>query len=443
MDEAGGADGGGGAAVADTGAGGGESTALATTGDTAITTTGDEGGGEGEGEGELITGEPFRALENGRPSKATSTALQAIHKTHPQLARQIPRDMAVAARLRSEFPGSNPFDAIRAMQRTLKQLGGEEGIAQIRASLADMEEMDLLYSGGDPRMLDKMTQTPEGKAAFTKLAPHAFSLYEKLAPNAFTKYMASVILGDIIGQRVDMTMQRLAELTPRELTGTDGAKMPNPAVAELTKLDGYLKRLQKFEELPSEVTETKTDPAAADLDRQRKELDQEKRGLVLQGWRQAADSEKVSIFNRAWTAETKGKKISPVDKEDIQARFWTRLPIALRQIPGFNDNLKEFFENDDKDGYLRYLQSLHAQKIPTILRAEIQRRYGAPNGTQTQRTETTTTTTNGVLRPPLDAGFKRIGAQPAPNDINMKLTDTSMFKRKQAVLKDGRKVQWG
>src|ERR1700688_2127405 len=120
MDEAGGADGGGGAAVADTGATGADtSTALTTTTGTEVSTTSDEGA---EGEGDLITSEPFRALENGRPSKATSTALQAIHKTHPQLARQIPRDMAVAARLRSEFPGVNPFDAIRSMQRTLKQL---------------------------------------------------------------------------------------------------------------------------------------------------------------------------------------------------------------------------------------------------------------------------------------------------------------------------------
>ena len=432
MDEAGAADGGG--APADTGA---DSTALTTTGDTSVALSDAEPLDSGDPTETDLTTTEQPALENGRPAKSTSVALQSIAKTHPQLARQIPRDIAVAARLRSEFPGTNPFDAIKTLQRRLKQLGGEEGIQTMQAALKDIEELDALYAKGDPRMLEKMTETPEGQASFVKLAPHTMNKWEQLAPKAFTRYLAGVINGDLIGQRVDMTIQRIAEMTPKEIAGPDGTKIPNPVLAELAKLQAYFTRLAEFEKLQPEAVSA---PAADTIDplaAERTKLAQREARLKAQDWKTTADRSRDELFTEVWKKETKGLKISAVDQEDIIARFGLRLPKALEAIPGFSNDIKELFENDDREGYLRYLKGKYAETIPRMLRVEIQRRYKPANGTPTQRTETTTTAPKAV-----DPGFKRVTAMPGSNEIDMRLTTREMFKSGKAILKNGSRVQW-
>ena len=431
MDEAGDTGGGG----VDTG--GGESTALITTGDADIATTDTDTTDDTTGT-ELATQETEAPFVNGRPSKATSTALQTISKTHPQLARQIPRDIAVAARLRSQFPGQNPFDAIKALERRIKDLGGEEGIREMQATVQDVRELDALYAKSDPRMFDRMTETPEGKASFIQLAPHAIALFEKLAPKAFTKYMAGVINGDLIGNRVDMTIQRIAEMTPKELAGADGAKVANPVVAELAKLQAYFTRLGEMEKLAPEVIEVKANTEDQDLVRQRQELAREKAEIKAQNWKSSADSAKNRIYTDAWEKESKGKKISAVDREDIQARIAARLPLALKQIPGFSDTLKGFFEADDKDGYLRYLNGKHAEHIPRITKAEIQRRYGTSATTATPKDKTETTTADTKV----DQGFRLVNAVPEANTVDTRRTTRDMISKNQAILKSGQKVQW-
>lgn len=430
MDEAG--DTGGGGAAADTGT---ESTALTTTTDTSLATV-DEPTTELTEESTELTTTEEAPLENGRPSKSTSVALQSIAKTHPQLARQIPRDIAVAARLRAKYPGQNPFDAIATMEKRLKQLGGEEGIASMQAAVRDIEELDALYAKGDPRMLEKMTDTPEGQAAFVKLAPHTLNKWQELAPKSFSKHFARMIVDDLVNQRIGITVQNIAQLTPREVTAADGNKIANPVLAELAKIEAYFQRLTGLEEQAPEVIATpatEKDPLAAD----RAQIAKDKAEIKAQNWKGTADRGRDELFTKEWKDQTKGLKISAVDQEDILARFQLHLPKALEKIPEFNATLQKFFENDDRDGYLRYLKVKYAETVPRVLRAEIQRRYKPANGTQTQRTEAVTTTAKTP-----DPGFKRVASQPTANEINVKLTSTEMFRSGKAILKTGARVQW-
>lgn len=438
MDEAGDAGGGGGIAAVDTGAvdTGTTETALTVTGDTSLATTEEAEGAEST---ELTTttgNEPL--LENGRPSKTTSAALATLKTTNPALAKAVPRALAIEARLRAEFPGQNPFDAIRGMQRTMKSIGGEKGLSQIRASLAEMEEMDLLYAGSDPRMLEKMTDSPEGKNAFIRLMPHAFAKLQSLAPNAFSAYFAKTFLNHIVNKRFDVSLARLAEVTPKELMGSDGkTPVPNPAVKFIEQIDNFMQELMTLEKLPSEAPAPTVDPRQAELDTRQAELDRKSKEMELQGWRSSADSTKSRLFDNAWTDLTKGRKISAVDKEDIQSRFWTRLPIAMGQIPGFSNSLKEYYEANDKDGYLRYLQSQHTALIPKVLRAEINRRYGTPAKAVAPGAQAVT-----AAKVTPEPGFKRVAQRPEMNSVNMRVTNTDMWRKGQAVLKDGTKVQW-
>lgn len=465
MDESGG-DAGGDAGGGDTGgAGGSTETALATT-DTTEESTALTIQDPAEVSTEETDLEPYQPLRDGKPSRTTAAAIALIKQSHPQVAKAIPRALAMEARIRSMVPqGVNPFDEFKRLQRVEKDLGGQRGIADIRKELAEIEELDQLYARSDPRMLDIMTSTPDGERAFSKMAPFIpgklkklpggpaaiismapaiYDLHRELAPNSYNRYMASMIRSDMrngtvnIGGRdmvVDLEVQfrRLASLIPSD------SEIGKQA---LTLVQAYMDRLMDLSSLTPEAmpaeTNTGTDTGREELTRERQELANEKRAIVLQGWKNASDQAKDKLFQSAWAELSKGKKISPVDREDIEARFWLRLPKAMAQVPGFDQSLKEFWESDDRDGYLRYLQGLHAQQVPRVLKAEIVRRFPQAAGTQAAVTQVTPGTQRGAL----DSGFKRVASAPVMNSVNMRVTSTEMWKQGKAVLKDGSKVQW-
>lgn len=462
MDESGG-DAGGDTGGGDTGggggtggnAGGGTETALATTDTGAEESTALTVQDPAEVSTDETDLEPYQPLRDGKPSRTTAAAIALIKQSHPQVAKAIPRALAMEARIRSMVPqGVNPFDEFKRLQRVEKDLGGQRGIADIRKELAEIEELDQLYARSDPRMLDIMTSTPDGERAFSKMAPFIpgklkklpggpaaiismapaiYDLHRELAPRSYNRYMSSTILGDLMHADVDLHFRRLASLIPAD--NEIGKQSVAAIQAYMDRLNGLTKL--EPEAMPAE-TNTGTDTGREELTRERQELANEKRAMVLQGWKNASDQAKDKLFQSAWAELSKGKKISPVDREDIEARFWLRLPKAMAQVPGFDQSLKEFWESEDRDGYLRYLQGLHAQHVPRVLKAEIVRRFPQAAGTQAAVTQATPGTQRGAL----DSGFKRVASAPVMNSVNVRLTSTDMWKQGKAVLKSGEKVQW-
>jgi hypothetical protein len=453
----------------DTGGGGGAETALATTTETALTTTADvQTTDDTTDETTDLVTQPDRVLENGRPSKSTSAALQTLKATHPELARQVPRALGIVSRLNGEFPGQNPFDGIKSQKRALTMLAGRywnspdpgdpqhrTGVQQVLDQLADMEKLDLLYASGNPQMLDQMTETPEARISFTKIAPHvidklsnmpegkaalakiapkAWALYQSIAPNAYNSYMAATIAADMLAKDIDVHIKRLVSLIPAD---------NEIGKASAAAIDAYFKRLDTLKNLTPEVvpdvTDTGKDPRQEEFDRREQAALKKEQEITAREWKSSADSAKNRIAQQAWATETKGRRIDAVAKEDIEARIASRLPLALKGEPGFSEALEDFWKAGDRDGYLRYLQSMHAKHLPRIIRAEIQRRF--PSGATA--TTTTRTTPAAQTRTAPEAGFKRVNAMPHMNTVNSRATNADMWKKKQAVLKDGTKVSWG
>lgn len=454
MDEAGDT-GGGGALIdswpVDTGS---ESTALTVAEPTEIATTDEPEGAEGT---DLATIEDQPLTERGKPSRTTSEALKGLMKTHPNLAKQIPRDMAVANRLRSMFPGQNPFEAVNAALKRIKLLGGESGIQDIQKELRDIQELDDLYAKSDPRMLDRMTDTPEGKAAFQKLAVHvinklaelpgsenavmelapkAWDMYSQVAPKGWSKYIATTVLADMLEKGLEEHLIRVSSLIPAD---------NEVGVAALKGVQGYLDHLKALRaqsaEVPTRVTPTK-DPRDDEYRQREENLAKKEREAELGTWKKSADGDMNSIFQTEWAKQTKGRKISAVDGEDIRARIALRVPKALAATAGYEDQRKSYVEATDKTGYLTYMRSLAAKHIPLVVAAELRRKYGAPAVTMAKADTPAAAAT--TARTPPAQGFKRVAVKPEYNTIHRGLggTTAEMFNKKMAVLKDGTKVSW-
>ncbi len=110
----------------------------------------------------------------------------------------------------------------------------------------------------------------------------------------------------------------------------------------------------------------------------------------------------------------------------------------MKGLPKFNENLEKYFKSNQRDGFVRYIESAYKDAVPRALRAAIQQAgvvaKAAPNNGTQQRTAP------GQQKPA--AGFTFVNAKPSMALVNNRLTTPDMWLQRQAILKDGRKVTW-
>lgn len=422
--------------MADTGIGDPGGGALATVDTTAVDTTPSTSSESTGTESTALATTTDSQVETTQQAPVTiSSALAPIKTAHPQVYKKIHAAVGGMQRLQSEFPGQEPFKALSTLKQMGKQVQKLGGIELISQQIAEMEQLDLFYSDGDPRMLQHMTRTPEGKADFVKLAPHAFSLYQKLAPNGFSSYIARTMLDDIIGQRVDMIFARLAESIPQENTIAHG---------ELAKFSAYIKRLQDYEKLPPEQLTPAIDPRQEELDRKQADIEKKEKDMEISGWKASANAEKARIIAAAWDRATKGLKISPEERQDILTLVRTdvvgyggTLGGTIGRIPGFLENTSAFIESGDRDGYLRYLQGVHQEHFPKAIEKQVRKRYPTARGAAPAISGTVQT----AARPAAEPGWKMLPKAPAAHELRHD-PGMVMFKQNKGIMRDGTKVQW-
>lgn len=375
----------------------------------------------------------FRAVERGRPTESTSAALKLLKAEHPEhaaLTAYIPRALARDSKLASMFPGQNPFKAIEAMQKELKALGGAKGIAEIRTELADVEENDLLYANGDPKLLAKMTATPAAKAAFMKMVPHAFRLFESLAPNAYTAYMAKTFVGHMMGQDFDLHMRRLASMIPAENAD---------AVSELTQVQKFISDLQGMTKLQPEDLDVKP-PATAANDTERAE----RLELQRENWRTARDADMNRIYTEEWGKQAEGRTITPRQKLNIESQFKTRLNAGRRSISDYRNTIDGFEASRDRNGFLQLHRDYFTQNIGRMLAHEIREELGAAPAKRPAASDTTATGARPAVAVAPTPGWRKVAASPEYEAMKRGPGGTTleMMKEHKAILKDGTKVTW-
>ncbi len=460
MDEAGGADGGGGLAVSDGGGGlsGGDSTGMELVpsdgGD--VTTTGDGGGEVTPADGGQSR---LQLFEKGRPSKALSDALAPVRGLQQQVYRAIgtaQRLASTTAALAREFPklaGPNPFATIENIRRELRGLASLGGLDIVRKELADMETVDLLFSKADPALFDRMTELPEGQTSLVKLMPAAQSKWQRLAPLGWAAYHASVMLNHMSSRRkialqdgrqldvkFDSDLSELARYIPKEITvqGADGkpATIANPAVAYLEKLQMFVNELMAIEGQKTEAQAAPAaDPGRQELDRERAEIQKEKDRIEAQKWSGRVNGYAQTLYGTTIAAETKGRKVDDAAKENIRALVDIHLAKALKAEPGYQDQIRGFFDSRDGEGYVRYFKGLYDKHIPRLVKKYVRDLAGTKPG------PAAAAGVAAAVAKPVEQGWKR-GARPEFSEVDHRKTTSDMYARGQAILKNGERRQF-
>lgn len=462
---------------ADGGDGAGGGSAVATV-ETSLA-TGSDGGDHGGEETALTTTDGTGTQGDGTVARKGSPARDVLRAhADPQVQKYWDTsNRAIAFRndIGKMFPGGNPKTAIESLHRDMVGLAGRNwntpdpqdptrrtGLQQVRDRLAEIEEIDLMFYGGNPQLLDGMTSDDEGKAAFAKLAPHMLSKWREIAPNAYSAMFARQILADLKSAQLSNEKGEVVDEAdiPRRIhrislaLGKDGAPSEfdlKMARNELAYVAAYLYQLTATTNLAPEVFAKPGDAADSKLaERERKLAEREAQSRNAE-WSHSRQITANQLTTKTWNQLTKGHKVSADDQEECIALFQRRFDAKIKvHEPHADDSRRGYIESQDRDGYLAYENYLMTTYGVPALKEQVSRMLAKmqPAKPGQQRTEEPAAPGQAQTERP-SPGFFKLSARPPLHVINNDGRTKEMIMAKQARLRipweghaAGKKVCW-
>jgi hypothetical protein len=422
--------------------------------DIEATETDAEAGGEVQATGETSTepGKQFRAVQNGKLDATARAAIDKLKAENPQLGKAIERALFAEDRLRRELPTG--FKEVAQIRQTITDLAGDAGLDGVVSEVNGYRDFDSKLFSGDPSVLDLITEAPGGMDALAKLMPNAVERIAKANPEAFCKfaeetaerylkvhregyaaYIANVMLADM--SRFEYAKDQFTSVPSLIERLTDAIPPENAKAAQLLQLlSAYMQRIigiagNRTAPPKAEAANSGADPRAA-------ELDTREQALRRREWRSETDAQHTSVFNEEW------KRLAGAVKEKdaplVRRLYGLHLQEKLRAKADYNPNMERYFRAKDREGFLRTHMAAFKEAVPLAIRSAM-----AEAGIGARKAATTTGGTGTqpakqAAAPP--AGFVRVAQKPATSEVNMRLTNASMWEWKQAVLKNGKRVTW-
>ena len=387
----------------------------------------------GEGEEEQQKAGKFRAIEDGRPSKAVKDILSKIE--NPAAAKAFQRALFVEDRLRRELPGG--FKELETLRGRVEQLGGDTGIEEMQGELTGWRQFDEQFSAGDPKVLEFLTDTPEAKDAFVRIAPAAFEKYREMNPEGYQGYVSQVFSADMQQEEIPLSLRLLVNVLQRAKFDIDTDR--TEAGGLVNKLIGYVNRIGEFAKKDVAL------PARATPDARAAELDTREQGLRRQEWSGEANKQHASIYSEAWRRLV--EPMLPAEKAKaeaatklIQKLYGLHLKEKLGAKRDFNPNMERYFKANQRDGFIRLHASAFKEAVPLALRSALAEagltKRAAPNGNG----KPAAAATSRAAAPA--EGFMHVGKKPDMAEVNRAMTAPRMWEQHKAILKSGKKVTW-
>ena len=382
-----------------------------------------EPSGEPETGGTPAVPEP-PVIDGKRLSSEAKATIEEIHAKNPILARELRNALFAADRFRREVPGG--LREVQELRQTIEDMGGPEGIGGLNQEISGWREFDSQFTAGDPKALDFILSSDEGKQAFASIAPTAFDRYAELDQPGYESYIARQAFGSLNASGIPLAIQRLVDLVG------DNPK----AVEQLQTINNWVNYMQQAAMRKNESPKI----AQPKVDGQLTEAQQKLRTYEREEWKRETAYEQSKVFNAEWNRIVAGRKLSDTQTAAIRELFQSRLDKVVRQHV---DKLNRFFDAKDKEGFLRYASGITRNEIPKALRAAfdaiLPNKPGpkAPvNGAQKVSRGT------APVKPPV--GFQVIQKEPSNDQIDMRhpFNNPANYSAGKAVLKDGKRVQW-
>jgi hypothetical protein len=350
------------------------------------------------------------------PAASGSTFDQAkpflleLRKTNPTLANQLKNAIFGSEALKKAFPEGHK-EAI-ALKQTFEELGGKEGIQQLKTDLQQWDQLDGQFSNGDPAFVEAIAA--ENPEAFVKLINTGLAKFSEISPEGYSQYFGSVLVSDMNAFKIPLIMERLGDL------------ITDPKAKELYgQIASYFKRFDS-------LSQQNVPPVGKrkESDTREQQLAQREAELERKTYVEAAYGPQRSIFSSEWK-KLGGDKLSADNQQAAKELFASRFNAAISKIPKFKETCDRYFAAKDQAGYVRYMDGVYRQVIPVALRQAVQYFGKAPAKTAAAKP---------AAKP--NTGSIAVDGRPSRDKIDYSKTTSDMILRGEAILTDGKKVKW-
>jgi len=376
-------------------------------------------------------------VQGGRLGAKTKEALAQIKATNPRLARELSRALFAQERYKQELPGG--LQELAELKSTVEKLGGADGIAKFQKEYDQYNDIDQRFTNADPKFIDDLTGNPEGQASFLKLAPAMIQKFEELDPDGFSGFVARIFSADMGAANLPLTLERLGDFIGE-----------NPKAQELlASVKGYMQRINQFAAKQPTAPQPKREQPNAEFDRRAADLSKRETEIRQQEYSTVSRNASQSIFNSEWDRQTKGLGLTKDQVQTVKELYQLRMG-AIAKDKTFSDNLNRLFTADDRAGFNRYVTSAYQKHIPEVLKQVLRRvvprtatATAAKPSSQNPGAQNPPAASATVAKTPTpERGFTNVAGIPAAADVDYSRTTRDMWINGQAVLKNGRKVQF-
>ena len=399
---------------------------------------------------------PIQLVEGTKLNAAVRTALSKVATGDPAVDRAIRDAVYKQVELQKVFPGG--INEARELSTKIEGLGGIEKIEEMRTDLNEFGELAQAFQSGSPAFIQDLLETsPEAFAKFVpgalekladidlptfcKTAEETIIRYAQLHPAGFDHIFSRVIAQNFRSSGVELALERLAD----QIEGNGKAVgFYNQVVAYF---DGFLQSAAKTPEAPK--PSEKQPPAAAPKEPEKKAL----ADTFQNDWQKAEGALFRKIGGPAYREAIANLQLDDEDRmafdKDVMARLQYRVS---SQEPTFKEKSQRFIDARDKNGFLRYRESLYKRFLPAVIGIVAAKRAGSAAKSAAAAPQKAA---QPVEKPPArpgvpsaatvtPAGSKLVSAAPKPSEIDFHFgkTTSAMLQRNQAFLKNGTRVHW-
>lgn len=284
----------------------------------------------------------------GEDGKKIPAKLAPVFKAHPEL-----RAMFFENR---ELRALGGLKAVREQAQLLEEAGGKAGLEAVGQEIEAWNELDGLFSNGDPELARRMFD--EDPEAAEKFAPALIEQFAERSPEAYSHIMGRSMLATMQGFGVYDALARLQQMA--------GDNQDVRAAFE-----PLLKFWNTVYDAAQKVPEKRVDPERQKLDNERRQFEQEREKLFIQGvlgdarghMESAIETQLGRFFGQAGGDIKAIRRDEPDYFKAMVKECDERLARAINTDQAFQTNKSRFQEARDADG----LKQLYRRKIESAM----------------------------------------------------------------------------
>lgn len=370
---------------------------------------------------------PVYDQESKKLDPEVKAELDKLRETKPVLAARIRNSLAQGEALRAVLPGG--VKEAQQLKSTFEDLGGEEGIQEIRTYNQEFDALRASYNEANPAFIEEMIKSNED--SFLKLAPSVFDKFYQMDQDGYSAYVSKVFFADMKENDVLFHMTLLAR----------SAAAQDPSAKEsLDAINAYIARIKGNAQKP---VNTPRQPKAQDT--REVELNAEKMRFEAQKYQDFEAQETDRTFQSSLSKLVGDRKVSAEDQATIKELFRAKMRLQLGTVQRFQENRTKYFNARDSNAHQRYIRSTFSDLVPKAVKYAVERTLKPAAPVNGQRPAAAPQKPGLPNRPAPNSkdqsGVTWVGKAPVQAEMDPR-TSPEMYKSGKAILSNGKVVRW-